>query len=386
MVAMESELANLLTPSGVEWSDAQQKAAGLYPQQVTFKQLAAVLVATHPHALDYLTQCPALISAISKSSTAWQAVHYELLAKQFGWRVAESPKLRDLMRLFGLPMPVRKLHGMAVSPRRWDALQMIATADPRVIASCIPERTTHQIGWMNGCQTWAACLKFRQVIPAANVVSARAEWFMQAWSRYIVAMPLQEVQRLRIDTTIVDVLDFSASREIREGQIPFDEKWTWEQARTASTRWHALINAQKITETFKRDFGLDVDDEWSTDPWPSVTRSVAGFEFVPLNTGMKVVTEGDAMHHCLRSYLERLVLGKEYVAYSVQGYDGNRVATLGIARQKVKNAAEFAKQVRAGTSAVNRATWKIDQIKGHCNAGVRKDIADACRMFFNTAF
>lgn len=385
MVEMNSRLDDMLTPTGVSYAEAEHRAAQLYPQQVTFKQLAAVLAATHPHAIDYLSQCPAIISAISKSSTAWRAEHYAVLAKQFGWRCEANPKLRDLMRSFGLPFPLRKLSGMAVSPRRWEGLTMISTVDPRVIASAIPEKVGKQIAWMKGCTEWAQRLKRMQLIPTASAPSAKVEWFIMAWSRYVVAMSPKDAQNLNVHNVIGDTFDFASSRSVRDGEVAFDERWTWEQAQAAAVRWHALINAEKITASFQKTYGFGPDYEWDVHPWPAIAAAVLGYQFVPLNTGTKVVEEGRAMHHCLRSYLDRLVSSR-YVAYSVLDNIGNRVATFGIGRQNVKNAAAFAEQVRNGISSITRASWKIDQIKGPCNAGVRNEITQACRHFFNTAF
>lgn len=94
--------------------------------------------------------------------------------------------------------------------------------------------------------------------------------------------------------------------------------------------------------------------------WPVFVPAVEwdGLRFVSLASDAALLTEGDAMNHCIGGYGERC-RGGMLRAYSVrEGKSGTRVATLTV------------EEVAPGR-------WKIDAIKGNYNAPVTKRVEEA---------
>lgn len=372
-------LANLVEPGGASIADCKTIANKIYFAP-GYRMLAASMIAGNARVSDYLSQAPVLITALARNSIPRHADHYALLSKQFAWRAQAEPRLKDLMRVFGLPFPMRKLSGRSVSPGKYYAVMMIATCDPRVIASSTLERSWWQTSWLKGCVAWYDRMKFHHIVPQANVKSARVEWFVFAYSRYIDALKGDALKGMG-DATIWRVADFVCSHEVRTGEIPFDEKWTFQQAEAAASRWHSIINARDLERSFQKDHGIGIDYTWSMSPWPDEPITVDGYEFVPLNSGRKVSDQATEMHNCLRSYMGRLVNATRYCAWSVRqpGMPVPIVATLGMTRLFTK------KQEVLYTRPRNQ--WRIDQIEGRRHSRKADDaVHAACKQFFRTAF
>lgn len=373
------DLAGLIEPGGMSVDDVHKIAAKIYFAP-GFQLLASAMIGANSRVQDYLSQCPTLLSMLAKTSIPRRADHYALLSKQFAWRAAEEPPLKKLMRVFELPFPMRKISGRAIGPAKYWALRMIATCDPRVIASSIPERSFWQNRWLMGCETYRDRLAFHHVLPMADVQSARVEWFIFAFARLVDTKTGAELRNPQFGF-VNTVADFVCSQEVRRGEIPFDEKWTFDQALAAASRWHSIINAQQLERTFQSQHGLGIDYEWLMSPWPNEAIEVDGYEFVPLNTGRKISDQATEMHNCLRSYMGRCVNATQYCAWSVRqpGSKEPVVATLGMKRINV-DADKWAK-------APPRAFWRIDQIEGRRHTRqAAPEIHAACKAFYRKAF
>jgi hypothetical protein len=94
--------------------------------------------------------------------------------------------------------------------------------------------------------------------------------------------------------------------------------------------------------------------------WPVFVPAVEweGLRFVSLASDAALLVEGDAMNHCIGGYGERC-RGGMLRAYSVRdSKSGTRVATLTV-------------------EEVTPGRWRIDSIKGNCNAPVLKRVEEA---------
>ena len=91
-------------------------------------------------------------------------------------------------------------------------------------------------------------------------------------------------------------------------------------------------------------------------PWYPAAK-LRDYDIVPIDSSAELYREGAAMHHCIGTYADDVRAGDLYV-YSVRR-DGQRVATLALARDKTSTKAQ------------------LHQLRGPCNAQPSRAIASA---------
>ena len=243
------------------------------------------------------------------------------------------------MKADALAPPLRALSGRALRHDHWGVLKALSGIPPTALAQSIPKVPEEQRRWLDDIARWRMCMwqhsgDVEQFFPwaAANLHGSRAR------------------------RNLAEVADFAGCN-----RASFNTRWNFEQARAASDRWHA--------EIARRSFGAAaMAPEWRVAidyaPLPSHLE-VEGFAFHALQTREDIYIEGQAMHHCVRTYAGRVVQGLSRL-YSVR-QGGARVATL-----------ELWPAGRRGSSV---PSYALMQLKGSCNARPGAAVANAAAAF-----
>lgn len=302
--------------------------------------LARQMVMAHPHAADYLRQCPLLLFAVGTSSRVMVPKHCHAIAKKrkddikvWTGQVTKGQKLRELMAAYHIPYQFRRIDVRAAGAQMlWVARVMFSFGERGIgfsetkLAAVIPVKPNHQAKLAA-----AATQYFHQALSTLTRVHAdrdmdglakplcRVKWLLVSISRHkgLASYPIREDE-------MAALADFVISRG---GE--FNEDWTLARAIRECGDWHDRLAARDENmspEAFMVMHGYD----WGgplTDYAPFPERAeVDGFEFVALNSGEAIYGEGLAMRHCVIDYGMSVVRGTSRL-FSVR-VEGKSVGTL----------------------------------------------------------
>lgn len=282
---------------------------------------ATVLAAAHEAAIDYLTQAPVLVVAVAAKSDLALREHRERAAAHFNVVCGVRPRLRDVMRHYGLAPQLRALSGQALRPDHHRLLKALSEVPPSRLAQAIPDTPAEQAAWLDAAGEWRT---------AALRLTPDTDW--------IVAWAAGNSCHRHDDNFYAkgDLIDFAyRNREV------FDTSWSIDEAGHASARWHEAI-ARQIYEVGCTDEQLTAVADYGPLPDEAIME---GHTFVALRTRPRIYEEGRAMHHCVATYAEQVFAGRCWI-YSVARGD-ERIATL---------------ELRPAANG-----YALAQIRAHCN-------------------
>lgn len=292
--------------------------------------VASVLCATHPHAGQYLEQAPVLTLAVCRKFGS----HVSFGERDaFAGRIAGSPKLRDLLAGYGLPLCFRKLGAGAVRPAFQHTVAALGFLDPSTLSQCIP--LDSQGVWLNGVRGWLARA------PKALRAPSGVAWIARRLS--------EDLSRFEQVDALLDYLD--------RGRGELNERWTWARAMEAVEAWHLRMRDDRAIRDMMRQKALakSFDDVICTSKLPD-RAEVDGLTFTVLRTIRKLREEGAEMRHCVASYAGSVKNGD--CAIVAVSRDGVGVATLEIDRG-----------------------GRVAQLKGHCNQAPLASTRKACDLY-----
>lgn len=320
--------------------EAYTRAIGLFSDR-TLHGPAVVLACVHEAAIDYLVQAPVLVCAIAGKTDLSLRDHRQRVSAQFKVACNARPRLRDLMRHYGVAPQLRALHAELLCRGHHRLLKALSEVAPSRLAQCIPAAVEEQRDWLSAIEEWRTMV---------SRVTADGDWLV-GWA----AANRCHTHR---GFDAADMIDFAA-----RNRAAFDLDWNFTQAVAASMRWHETIARRSLQAAFREeDLGAVVDYGALPDE-----ATVDGLRFVALRTRLQLFDEGRAMHHCVSTYADLVFAGHCWI-YSVR-QDENRVATLEIRH----SARGFA----------------VAQLRSHCNRLPVPEAVKAATRFVaqvNTAF
>ena len=153
----------------------------------------------------------------------------------------------------------------------------------------------------------------------------------------------------------------------------FKGKWTTMSVRDITNSYYYVMDTKRMAEQlgYRFDLNMDYDSlkqlhdkyakairdrQYSSEPFEWLSsipkqHTQGDYSIVLLDNPKAIREEGDAMKHCVASYVY-LVARKEYLVYSIMK-NGERVSTVGYCRQ--------------------RGEWEIQQQYGKCNSIIQDD-------------
>ena len=294
---------------------------------------AVVLASVHERAIDYIRQAPVLVLAVLQDADLALRDDRQRVTARFEVCCSAGPRLRDLMRFYGVAQQLKMISGKALQRDTYRLLAPLSAIPPSRLSQTIPTGVAAQKEWLDAVN----CI--RVMVPR---LGREANWFI-AWA---AGNSCQNVDK----EAVVDLIDFAIAKRSQ-----FDQRWTFEQAFAASQRWHAE-EAKRVSNGGMSDELLDEVIDYA--PLPADV-TLGDYSFVALQTRRHLIEEGRTMHHCVGRYSNRVVAGQCWI-YSVQS-GGKRVATLELAMAGGK--------------------FAIRQLKGACNSRVSKAISLAAFAF-----
>ena len=278
-------------------SEAFPTNRGLWP-------MYRLMTTAHRYAIDYIEQAPVIVLAAARGNAhvSWSETAY--IQEQFRKMCESKAKLRDVMRSYGLPLPLRLLDARVLTARRATVIRRLALMNPSTLAQIIPATRQKQNAWLQALQNWCEGMASRS--EAYNYRCLFFDW---------AATNFPGVTYTEADL-VGHMVDF-----VRAHPNTFNPRWTLARARAEEQKWHADLAVAEAVE--RTNVPLDTVVDYA--PLPLLWEH-GGFSFVALQTGKAVHAEGATMHHCVASYWKSVVEGEARI-YSIRE-NGSRVATL----------------------------------------------------------
>jgi len=314
------------------------EAVGMFGNQ-GLHTAATIMASIHPHAIDYIRQAPVLVLAGSNGGSLSKRRDREYLAKRWSRIMCEGPKLKEILAHYGLKPQHRKISAGVLAPTRWGTVEALSALDPSTLSQAIPDKK--QGNWLIALASWRSRMGQRY-----NDKSKHFAWAALAFSRTDIFMDP------------ADLADFAGSPAVN-----FDTRWTLDQARAASTRWHVSLQKMSSEQKFYEQHGIGFSEPLDYGSLP-ILAEYGGYEIVALRSGEDLYAEGVSMHHCVASYTREVVLGMSRI-YSVRNKNDKRLATFEL-------------------NPLANDRWTMRQIKGPCNSAVPTAVHDAASAFLKS--
>lgn len=303
--------------------------------------IAEIAAQQHKYAIEYIEQAPVLVIGVTFGASLKKPTRGEsaFIANRF--KRIEGMRLKDAMKEFQLPYPLRKLRSTAITPSMTEVIWDLRSVPPSALSQAIPDRP--------GCQKWW--------LNAIKAAKDRARWR----SRQFPAEAKQWLATRIVVTPGVNGRQLAAqAADLTDMFIDgrFNPVWTFEEAVNAHAQW-AVDQAKRMSSSsFAAKYGVDLEHAVDYAPQPNEPRTVGEFEIVPLRSGEDLVVEGTIMRHCVPGYMSELLSARSCI-YSMRR-NGKRVATL---------------ELSSGGNPM------VKQLKGPCNSAVGSGVEAAAVEF-----
>jgi hypothetical protein len=350
MTPLQQLAPDLVRDGLVKNCDWVQKACERVAELFTERSLrlkATFLAALHPMAVDYILQAPVLVLAIFDDRDLSFRIDRLVVAQRFTLLCATRPRLKVLMRHYGLAPQLRTILPQAIIPSGLAVLKQISSVPPSTLAQIIPDDVCGQTTWLAALREWVR--HARRYFQKEDLL---LEW---------AARNLQEAGR-----DVAMIADFAGNNT-----DSFNGAWSLASARLAAERWHDEILQ-------KRESARGGMETLSTSAYPTTWTSVepfsacgvvGEFSFSALRTWMELDEEGQAMHNCVGTFTDRMLV-RESRLFSIRKA-GRRVATLDIGNNIL--------------GSVSEGPFEVAQLRGPCNQDVDQAVILAAETFiFNT--
>ena len=127
-------------------SEAFPSNRGLWP-------MYRLMAGAHRYAIDYIEQAPVIVLAATRDG------EHAFIQEQFRKMCESKAQLREVMRSYGLPLPLRLLDARVLTARRATVIRRLALMNPSTLAQIIPATRQKQNAWLQALQNW--CERWR---------------------------------------------------------------------------------------------------------------------------------------------------------------------------------------------------------------------------------
>jgi hypothetical protein len=325
--------------------------------------IAAVTMAViEPFAIDYLRQAPVLVVAAAQGMECCRPMEREFVLRDWQTIIHDRPKLRDLLRYYGLVRPLRALKGQAfrAGPTEYQIITNLCDIPPSPLAQAIPTSIRKQNTWLRALGEWSEAMCRRE-----QSAKALLDWAVCAMGDHTGSITAGTLDQA---SAVADYAAFHIDS--------FNRRWRYERAFRAALEWHEELARASNEKAYLLTHKMGWDDVIDYGDLPGRVI-IEGYEIVALQSGAALHAEGADMHHCVASYAGNVIRGFSRI-FSVRR-DGRRVATFEISKSGFLLASGEFLQLPSS----KRAPYKLVQIKGPYNAEVSHETEKAIHAFIS---
>lgn len=321
---------------------------------------AVTMVVVEPFAIDYLRQAPVLVVAAAQGMECCRPMEREFVLQDWQAIIHDRPKLRDLLRYYGLVRPLRALKGQAfrAGQTEYQIITNLCNIPPSPLAQAIPTSIRKQHTWLRALGEWSDAMCRRE-----QSAKALFDWAVCAMGDHTRSMADGTLDQA---STVADYAAFHIDS--------FNRRWRYQRAFRAALEWHEELARASNEKAYFLTHKMGWDDVVDYGDLPgSVT--IEGYEIVALQSGAALHAESADMHHCVASYAGNVIRGFSRIFSVRRG--GRRVATFEISKSGFLLASGEFLQL----SSRKRPPYKLIQIKGPYNAEVSHEIETVIHAF-----
>jgi hypothetical protein len=321
---------------------AFQRMDAMFPTNRGLRPVFFLMANAHPYAIDYIEQAPVIVLAATLGKTNFLWSERAFVQEQFRSMCERGAQLRDVMRAYGLPLPLRRIHARVLTSSRATVIRRLAIMNPSTLAQIIPEARQKQNAWLHALENWCDAMAGR--LERDGSPCLHFEWAAINYPGVTYGEAEQASH----------MVDFVAAHA-----DTFNARWTLGRARAEEQKWHAELEKVEMVERT----GVPLDTVIDYAPLPSLWEH-GNLSFVALQTGRALHAEGASMHHCVATYWQQVVKGQSRI-YSILE-DGKRVATMEVSNRPIN--------YRWGS-------YQLRQLVGACNSRPPPEVAKTVNTF-----
>ena len=283
---------------------AFQRLEQMFPTNRGLEPIFSLMANSHRYAIDYIAQAPVIVLGVTRGRTHVPFSERAFVAEQFRSLCESGAPLRDVMRAYDVPLPLRALEAGVLTASRATVVRRLALMNPSTLAQIIPGTRLKQNAWLQALEKWCDAMAVRSG-------RDRSECLFFEWA----ATHYPGVTYTEADGAS-HMVDFVLAHA-----ATFNPRWTLDRARAEEQKWHAELAVVDTAE----HAGEALDTVIDYTPLPHLWEH-AGLSFVALQTGKALRAEGAAMHHCVATYWKDVANGGSRI-YSIRE-NRKRVATV----------------------------------------------------------
>jgi hypothetical protein len=234
-----------------------------------------------------------IVLAVARGNAHVPGSERAFIQEQLSNLCESGAQLRDVMRAYGLPLPLRLIDARVLTATRATVIRRLALMNPSTLAQIIPATRQKQNAWLQALANWCGVM-------AGHSVRDRSQCLFEWAATNYPGVSYSEANHAR---HMVDFVSAHADT--------FNPHWTLNRARAEVQKWHAELAKVKMVERT----GVPLDTEIDYTPLPLLWEH-GGLNFVALQTGKALHAEGAAMHHCVATYWQNVINGKSRI-YSI---------------------------------------------------------------------
>ena len=323
----------------------------MFPVNRGLKPVYLLMASAHRYAIDYIAQAPVIVLAATRGQAHVSQSERAFVQEQFSAMCESGAKLRDVMRAYGLPVPLRLLDARVLTSTRATVIRRLALMNPSTLAQIIPATRQKQNAWLQALQNWCEGMAF-----SSEANNYRCLFFEWAATNFPGVTYTEANAASHMVDFVIDHPDI------------FNPVWTLERARAEEQKWHADLAVVERA-------GVPLDTVIDYTPLP-LHWKYGDLTFVALQTGKALCAEGAAMHHCVASYWQNVVNGRSRI-YSILE-NGRRVATLEVTGRLTQYKGPNA---TATFVSGQQGRYQVSQLVGAGNSRPAPEIAKVVRNF-----
>ncbi len=316
----------------------------MFPTNRGLEPIYLAMANAHSYAIDYIEQAPVIVLAATRGRAHLSRTERAFVQEQLSSMCESGAQLRDVMRAYGLPLPLRQIDARVLTSTRATVIRRLSLMNPSTLAQIIPATRLKQNAWLQALDNWCAGMADRSERDHSQCL-----FFEWAATNY-PGVTYSEANGAR------HMVDFVIAHA-----DTFNPRWTLARARAEEQKWHAELDMSDIVECI----GVALDTVIDYMPLPLLWEH-GDLSFIALQTGKALRSEGAAMHHCVASYWRDVANGGSRI-YSIREY-GSRVATLELSKRLINYRWEASR-------------YQVRQLLGVCNSRPAPEIAKAVGTF-----
>lgn len=323
---------------------AFKRMDAMFPTNRGLSPIFSLMANAHRYAIDYIEQAPVIVLAATRGKTNFLWSERAFVQEQLRGMCESGAQLRDVMRAYGVPVPLRLIDARVLTSTRATVIRRLALMNPSTLAQIIPSTRLKQNAWLHALEVWCDAMASR-----SERDSSQCLFFEWAAINYPgVTYGEANMARHMVDFVVAHV-------------GTFNPLWTLNRARAEEQKWHGELEKVEMVERT----GVALDTVIDYTPLPLLWEHDS-LSFVALQTGRVLHAEGVAMHHCVASYWQNVINGRSRI-YSILE-NGNRVATMELSNRSIN--------YRWGASL-----FQVRQFVGACNSRPAPKVGKAVATF-----